>query len=203
MRYILGMLIATLMLFADCTHAKKVIKVDFKHVTKGELPVGWIVSCSGKSFPGIWEVNGKKQLFVKYPRGSKFEQKNLFFTNQYYFTNGSCQTILSSKENAGVIFRARDRKNYYAVSIDFKNRKLIVEEIKNKEPKILLSKKLPNNIHPHSLKVAFCNDKATIFLDNREVAKLFHLKVRPGGVGVISSGKSQAYYDDIVIEVVQ
>ncbi|BCD61804.1 hypothetical protein NitYY0826_C0667 [Nitratiruptor sp. YY08-26] len=190
-------------LFGKCDHFQKVVKMDFVNVQKGELPFGWIVSCSGKSFPGIWEVDEKKRLFIKYPRGNRVDEKNIFFTKDEYFTNGVCQAKILSKKNAGILFRARDRKNYYAVSIDFENNKLIVEEVENKKPKLLLEKKLSLSSKPKVLKVAYCGDSATIFIDDKEIAKLTNLKKRAGGVGVVASGSSQAVFDDIVIKVAQ
>ncbi|BCD59851.1 MULTISPECIES: hypothetical protein [unclassified Nitratiruptor] len=203
MRKIVYVVLLASLLFAKCDHFQKVVKVDFDNVRKGEIPVGWIVSCSGKSFPGIWEVDENKRLFIKYPRGNKAHEKNIFFTKDAYFTNGICQAKLLSKKNAGVVFRARDRKNYYAVSIDFKHKKLIVEEVENKKPKLLLTKDLTFNTPPKILQVAYCNDNATIYIDNKEIAKLSHLKKRAGGVGVMASGNSQAFFDDIVIKVAQ
>ncbi len=59
---------------------KEVARIDFANVRAGELPFGWIVSSYGKSFPGIWEVDEQKRLFVKYPRGLQKSQINIFFT---------------------------------------------------------------------------------------------------------------------------
>ncbi len=188
---------------ADCSSFQRSVTMNFDAVARGELPVGWIVSCSGKSFPGIWEVNDKKQLYIKYPRANRFEEKNIFFTKDYYFTNGSCEAKLLGKSNGGVIFRARDRKNYYAVTLDFKHNELIAEEIENKKAHEILRKPLKLANKPTRLKVAFCNDEAIIYLDGKRVAQLTHLKKRAGGVGVVASGGSQAVFDDILIKVAE
>ncbi len=201
MKKILMFVVVTSLLLADCSHFQKVVKIDFSSVSTGELPSGWIVSSSGKSFPAIWEVNEKKQLYIRYPRGSQESEKNIFFTKDYYFRDGAMGAKLWSKEDAGIIFRARDRKNYYAVLLDFAKKRLLVEEVENKKPKKLLVEKIALTTKPQELRVLFCDGEAKIFLNQKEVAKLSHLKKRAGGVGVIASGSSQAFFDNLVIEV--
>ena len=189
--------------YASCTHPKIHAKMDFGSVCKGDLPCGWIVSATNKHFPAIWEVNEKKQLFIKYPRGHRANELNIFFTKDYYFKNGSIEAKIVSKKDAGVIFRARDRKNYVAVLLDFAKKRLLVERIKNKKITKLYEKPITLKGGVEDLKVRFCNDSIQIYLNGERIASLKDAALLgKGGVGVIATGDAQAVFDDITIEVV-
>lgn len=188
--------------YASCMHPKIHAKMDFGSVCKGDLPCGWIVSATNKHFPAIWEVNEKKQLFIKYPRGHRASELNIFFTKDYYFKDGSIEAKVASKKDAGVIFRAHDRKNYTAILLDFAKKELLVERVKNKKITKLYETPITLQGGFEDLKVRFCKDSAQIYLNGKKIASLKDASlVGQGGVGVIATGDSQAVFDDIKIEV--
>ena len=182
---------------------KEVARVDFDSVRAGELPFGWIVTSFNKSFPAIWEVNEKKQLYIKYPRGYDEKEFNIFFTKDYYLTNGAISAKIAAKKSAGLIFRARDRKHFISATIDFAKKQLLVQKVDGKKAALLLRKNLPLQDSQADLKAVFCNQSITLYLDGKKIASINDEKPLQGGFGVVALGESRAVFDDIVIEAGQ
>ncbi|BAF69665.1 family 16 glycoside hydrolase [Nitratiruptor sp. SB155-2] len=209
MKKMVIVLIYAAMALAQCSHFTKVHTADFASIKIGDVPFGWIESQTNKKMTGHWGVNKEGCLCLLYPRGMNEKEKNLFFTKDHYFKNGEVSVRMKPIEgrvlDGGVIFRAKDRKNYYAVRIDFSHQKLIVELIDRKTPKVIYEKKIVANPNQwHRVRVRFCGKNVIVWFDGKKVLQKEILqKDLLGGVGVIASGDSQIKFDDIEIRVAQ
>lgn len=192
------LLLIPFVLLAKCDVAKVVVQ-DFDGVRAGSVPFGWVASQTNKKSPAIWEVDGQKRLVIVRPRGYLKRERNIFFTKDYYFGDGAISADVMPNPDGGVIFRARDRKNYYAARID--GQSLIVEKVQNGHIEEIKRFSIPKKDR-YRLKVLYCGDKATIYLDGKVLGSV---RVEPmqGGVGVCASGQSRAAFDNIRIEVAE
>ena len=177
--------------------AEQNITQNFDSVRVGEVPFGWMASQTNKKSPAIWEVDKQKRLVIIAPRGYREQERNLFFTKNYYFIDGAVAIDVMPSPDGGVIFRAHDRKDYYDVRID-KNR-LIVEAVQKGNIKKLASFPIPKKSR-YRLKVEYKNKTAKIYLDGELVGEV-EVSPMQGGVGVCASGSSRAKFDNITIEV--
>ncbi|MRI58649.1 MAG: hypothetical protein C6H99_03975 [Epsilonproteobacteria bacterium] len=190
------LLLIPFMLMAKCD-VVKVVTEDFDSVRVGEVPFGWVASQTNKKSPAIWEVDKHKRLVILRPRGYRSKERNIFFTKDYYFRDGSVAADVMPGPDGGVIFRARDRKDYYDVRIQ--QGQLIVEKVQDGKIEELGRFKIAKKDR-YRLKVSYCGDKATIYLDGKEVGRI-DIEPMEGGVGVCASGQSKAVFDNIRIEV--
>ncbi len=195
MRWILVLLPLALL----ACDVKLVETMDFSNVRTKDLPQGWIASQSGKKNVGIWEVDEKKRVAIIRPRGYTASNRNLFFTNRYFFQNGGVEATIYLNGDGGVIFRAKNRKNYYDVRIT-KN-KILVERVKDGKVELVTQKKISlDPSQPHRLKVIYCDRDLEIFLDDKPIWSLKGiLEPSTGGVGVVATGQSKTKFDNIKI----
>ena len=194
-------------LFAGCNKVKEVKIEKFDSTDIGAIPFGWMMGSTGQKSLGIWEVVDGKMVHMRYPRGSRGEQYNLLYTKDLYFLNGTVEAKIKpdvGREDkvGGVVWRLRDRKNYYMANIDFLSKKLnILKVVKSKIEKIY-EKDIDIKNGWNRLRVKFCDKLIEVYINDKLVAKIEDNSINtPGGAGIVTKGNSKTFFDDIKIEV--
>jgi len=198
--------IGAILLQGACLKIKKEIEQNFNSTKAKEIPSGWIMSSTGRKSLGIWEVTKDKSVLLKYPRGSQKNQFNLLYTKELYFKNGYIEAKIDSvdghEKNGGIVFRLRDRKNYYMVLLDFIKKELSFFVVKNGKVKKIFHKKVDLKNGWNILKASFCDKDIKIYLNEKESFFIKNDQIsHKGGAGIVTMGDSKSAFDDIKIAV--
>ncbi len=125
-----------------------------------------------------------------------------YVNKDYYIKDGSIAAKIEAAKDAGVLFRARDRKHFLSATIDFANKKLLVLRVDGKKVTKLLEKGVALSKDWLALKVVFCGREIAVWLDGKRIATIKDMHPIRGGVGVVAFGDAKAKFDDIVISSV-
>ena len=209
MKNLIFLILSVSFLFAKCDKVVASLYQDFESTKIGDIPFGWMMSSTGQKSLGIWEVVEGKSVYMKYPRGSFGEQFNILYTKDLYFKNGVVQTKIRAykgRENrgGGVVWRLKDRKDYYFVLIDFLKKTLFVSFVKNGKIKNIVEKDIKLKKGWNILKVKFCDENIDIFLNNKNVVNIKDKSIiHSGGAGIITKADAKTFFDEIKIEVLK
>ena len=206
-KWVLLIMTVSLLFASECKEVKEVLKQDFESTKIGDIPEGWMMGATGQKSLGIWEVVEGKSVYMRYPRGSSGEQFNLLYTKDVYFLNGAIEAKIKAdkgRENQGgaIIWRMRDRKNYYMAMIDPLNKEFMIKVLKNGESKKIYSKKIDLKDGWQRLRVVFCFDLIEVFLNGKKIADIKDSTItHSGGAGILTKADAKTFFDEIEIKV--
>jgi hypothetical protein len=115
-------------------------KTDFDADTVDELPGEWKVSRSGPGVKAAWKVveakkavSGKRVLTIQEPR-NRGDTLNLCLYDPSEYENFYVSVMIQPESknhagSAGVVYRAKDPKNFYACRLDFDTGRISVHKI--------------------------------------------------------------------------
>lgn len=207
MKRIVFLMLLTSFIFAQCNHIKIKLFQDFESTKIGDIPQGWMMGSTNQKSLGIWEVVEGKNVYMRYPRGSRGEQYNLLYTKDVYFLNGICEAKIKASEGrenrgGGIVWRLRDRKNYYMAIIDPLKNEFSIKAVIDGKTKEILKKNIDFDEDWQTLKVIFCKNSIKVFLNKKLIADIKDDSItHRGGAGILTKADAKTFFDDVKIEV--
>ncbi len=188
--------------------------LDFESVTAGKLPDSWKVEATNQRGPlATWEVTEEK----KAPSGTKIlsltrtnhtsgSSFNLCWTDQLSFLNGVISVMVRANEGeedqgGGVIWRARDKSNYYIARYNPLEDNFRIYYVKDGDRRMLASARLHIPAHKwFKLKITMHGDLIQGYLNGKK-----YLEVKDdtfknaGGVGLWVKADGKTSFDDFSV----
>ena len=194
--------------------AKKSITFDFENVPVGHIPEGWKVEATNQRGKlAVWKVeedktapSGKKVLTLTDASGSFGSTYNLCWTKDISFLNGEITVRFRANtgredEGGGVIWRAKDRNNYYIARFNPLEDNFRIYYVKDGVRRMLTSARVALKAHQwHSMKITVNGDKFEGYLNGKKLlsvtSKVFN---EPGGVGLWTKADAATSFDDFKV----
>jgi hypothetical protein len=191
---------------------KKVGKIwDFENVTVGQMPMVWKVEGTNQRGPlATWKVieddsatSGNKVFALTSANHDSDGTFNICRTDEVSLLNGEIQVRFKANtgkedQGGGVLWRARNKDNYYVARYNPLENNLRIYYVKNGSRKTLgsASIKLPSG-QWHRLKIRHRGETMEVYLNGE---KLITVKDRtfmePGGVGLWTKADAVTSFDD-------
>jgi hypothetical protein len=190
--------------------------VSFDRAPVGKTPPGWTVAMTNQGAVPRWEViqdksaptppNVLAQVSAD-PKGDRFP---LAILNGSAMRDGDISVRLkpiSGRQEAGLVFRYRDEKNYYMVRANAIGDDVALYKVENGHSTPIMPRGMPassfevkHNFQQNAwqiLKVAFRGNEFQIYVNHR---RLFQAEdstyAGPGKVGLCTVADSVTYFDD-------
>jgi hypothetical protein len=189
---------------------------DFEGVALNRIPDGWKIEATNqKGALATWQViedlsapSGKKVLALTDATQGLGSTFNLCWTDAIGFLNGEIEVAFKANtgkedQGGGVIWRARDKNNYYVARFNPLEDNLRLYYVKNGSRKMLASAsmKIPSG-EWHRLKIVHNGETIESYLDGK---KLIEVKdktfLKPGGVGLWTKADAATSFDDLNIRL--
>ncbi len=190
------------------------IVLSFENVKLGGLPNGWKVEGTNQRGPlATWEVtkdktapSGEKTLTLISPNHHFGGAFNLCWTKNILFKNGAISVMFKANkgeedEGGGIIWRAKDKGNYYVARYNPLENNFRVYYVKNEVRKILASArvKLPAGKW-HKMKIICDGNKIQGFLNGRKYLEVKNgVFPEAGGVGLWTKADAATSFDDFTV----
>jgi len=191
---------------------------DFEDSAIGKLPDGWKVEGTNQDGPvATWEVTedksapeGARVLALTKPNHTSGGTFNLCWTDKVSFTNGELSVRLKANDGkedqgGGLIWRARDKDNYYVCRANPLESNIRVYYVKGGKRTMLKSAGIDMASGQwHSLKVlhegehihCFFNDKLVLDVDDNTFADR-------GGVGLWTKADAATSFDGLEVRPIE
>ncbi len=193
---------------------ERVFRWDFEDVSIGSIPPGWKVEATGRGRPlAAWKVvkdttspSGEKVLAlvqVNHHSGGTF---NLCWTDKVSFLDGTIAVAFKAvsgkiDEGGGIMWRVRDRNNYYVVRFNPLEDNFRIYYVKNGRRRMIGTARvsLPAGTW-HTMRVVATGDRYACFLDGRKYleGRDGHFK-EAGGVGLWTKADAMTSFDDFKV----
>jgi hypothetical protein len=171
---------------------------DFEKSEPGKPPEGF------KAEVGRWEVvQDDKNRVLAQLASSPDDSFNVCLVQGSKYRNVDLSVRLKAvagdlDRGGGVVWRAKDAKNYYIARYNPLEDNFRVYKVENGKRTQFASAKVPGDIQWHTLRITMLNDKITCYLDGMK-----HLEVvdktfsEHGMVGLWSKADARTYFDDL------
>lgn len=216
-----GLFLAALLLFplvilASKKTEGKLLKFDFENVPLGKLPAGWKVEATNpRDVLATWQViedttapSGNKVLSLTDASHSFGSTYNLCWTNAIEFLNGEITVKFKANtgkedQGGGVIWRAKDRNNYYIARFNPLEDNFRIYYVKDGLRRMLASARIHLQAHVwHSMKITVKDKLFEGYLNGK---KLLSVKSdvfnEAGGVGLWTKADAATSFDDLEIRI--
>ena len=196
------------------TSKEKTITFDFEKVPVGQIPDGWKIEATNpKGKLAVWKViedttapSGKKVLSLVDASHSFGSTYNLCCTKDIPFLNGEITVKFKANtgredEGGGVIWRAKDRNNYYIARFNPLEDNFRIYYVKNGVRRMLASARIALKAHQwHSMKITVNGTKFEGYLNGKKLlstsCKVFN---EAGGVGLWTKADAATSFDDFKV----
>jgi hypothetical protein len=194
--------------------AKGTMTWDFEKTPTGSIPAGWQVQTTNPTNgDAVWKVvqdktapSGKHALVLVDPKGHHGSTFNLCWTDKVKFKDGRIKVRFKANtgredQGGGVIWRARDKDNYYIARFNPLEDNFRLYYVKNGHRRMLATARVHLTSGKwHSMEIvqdgnhyqAFLNGKK--YLDGRD--DTFKLA---GGVGLWTKADAATSFDDFIV----
>ncbi len=211
--------IGFLLLLACTAHAEK---FTFDSVKTGAVPPGWSIAMTHEGGAPRWEVigdasaPGKPNVFAQTSTDNTSGRFPIAVYEKASFTNGSLSVrfkpVAGQRDQAaGVIWRYRDRDNYYIVRANALENNVVLYKVENGkrislEPKGTPSKTygVKHNVPKQTwstLKVSFDGPRFEVFFDGKRIMEVEDRTFTTAGkAGLWTKADSVTYFDDFEID---
>ncbi len=194
----------------------EVVRLDMEDLAPGTLPPEWKVEATHRRGPlATWQVvddtaafSGRRVLALTRTNHSSGSTFNLCWTRDIDFLNGEITVRIRADDGVedqggGVIWRARDRNNYYLARYNPLEDNFRIYYVKGGERHMLASARLHLPAHQwFEMKVDVRDDRITAYLNGTP-----YLDVRDdtfrhaGGVGLWVKADGKTSFDDLTIRM--
>ncbi len=215
-RSIPGLLLAGLFALSPVTWAQSSEKLflDFEQVATGKIPDGWKTEATNQRGPlATWQVtedktapSGDKVLALtrtNHISGSTF---NLCWTPGYSFLNGEISVMIKANQGeedqgGGVIWRARDKSNYYIARYNPLENNFRIYYVKDGDRRMLASARVTIPAHTwFELKIIVNNDRIIGYLDGNKYLEVKDPTFKnAGGVGLWVKADGKTSFDNFTV----
>lgn len=193
---------------------QQVILFNFENVPVGQIPDGWKVEATNpKGKLAVWKViedstapSGNKVLSLIDASHSFGSTYNLCWTRNIPFMNGDILVKFKANsgredEGGGVIWRAKDRNNYYIARFNPLEDNFRIYYVKNGVRRMLASARIALKAHQwHSMKITVDGNKFEGYLNGKKLlstrCKVFN---EAGGVGLWTKADAATSFDDFQV----
>ena len=187
---------------------------DFEKVPVGQLPPGWTVEATRQAGPlATWKVikdktapSGTKVLAlvaVNHHAGGTF---NLCWTNRVSFLDGTITVAFKAvrgriDEGGGILWRARDKNNYYVARFNPLEDNFRIYYVKQGIRRMIGTARVKLAARQwHTMTVVAKGDRYTCYLNGRKYLDGHDAHVTtPGGVGLWTKADAVTSFDDFKI----
>lgn len=197
------------------TTENKNINLSFDNVKTGQLPERWKVEATNQKGPlATWKVikdktapSGNKVLAMTSPNHDFGGTFNLCWTKDINFLNGEIKVMFKANtgiedEGGGVIWRAKDKGNYYISRYNPLENNYRIYYVKDEARKILASArvKLPAGKW-YELKIIQDGKHITGYLNGKKYLEVDdNTFPESGGVGLWTKADAVTSFDDFVVK---
>ncbi len=193
---------------------KKAMNLTFENIAVGKIPANWKVEATNKRTPlATWQViedstapSGEKVLALTGFNQTFGGTFNLCWNDRVQFLNGSIAVYFKANsgledEGGGVIWRARDKDNYYIARYNPLEDNFRIYYVKDGARRMLASARLKLAAHQwHSMKIVqneniisgVLNGKKYLEVENKTFSKA-------GGIGLWTKADAATSFDDFSV----
>jgi hypothetical protein len=190
-------------------------KISFDNLQPGALPDGWKIEATnaGENL-AVWQVvadqtapSGKNVLALTDVKGNYGSTYNLCWTPKVSFVDGKIEVKFKANtgkedQGGGVIWRAKDKDNYYIARMNPLEDNFRIYFMKNGNRKMLASAtiKVPTG-EWHKLEITHFGNKITGFIDGKKLIELEDdTFTQAGGVGLWTKADAASSFDDLSLK---
>lgn len=221
-RAVVGMiLLLTLGIFANGAFLPKketssgALLLTFEDVKPGNIPSGWKVEATHpRGELSTWEVevdstapSGKHVLSLTDPKKNSGGTFNLCWTDRVRFLNGKIEVKFRANtgredQGGGVIWRAKDRNNYYIARMNPLESNFRIYYVKDGRRVMLASARIRIPAGEwHTLAISHHGDDIAGFIDGRKLLEVRDATFsQPGGVGLWTKADAATSFDDFLVQ---
>ncbi len=188
---------------------------NFENVPVGKIPLGWRVEETGRGALATWEVveesdapSGTHVLALTKVNGGSWGAFNLCWTDQVSFLNGELTVKLRANtgridEGGGVIWRAKDRNNYYVARFNPLEDNFRIYYVKNGSRHQIASARVH---YPRgqwvTMRIVQQGDRFEGYLNGKKLLEgTSQVFTAPGGVGLWTKADAATSFDDFQVRV--
>lgn len=187
---------------------------DFEDVREGSLPAGWQVEATRRRGPlATWQVvrdnaapSGKHVLALTRTNHTSGSTFNLCWSPYIDFDDGEISVMLRADageedQGGGVIWRARNKDNYYIARYNPLEDNFRIYYVKNGDRRMLASARLHLPAHRWiRMRIVVDGNCFTGYLDDIKYLEVHdNTFPRPGGVGVWVKADGKTSFDELVV----
>ncbi len=192
---------------------------DFDKMKTGVAPSGWTFPNTQRSEPGRWIVHPDATASSKpnvLAQLTAFKQRNQFavaLDDHGNCSDGDLSVNLKvvsgqNSQDAGLIWRYQDPRNFYALSVDAIGDKLTVDKtVDGKSSAVMQSGKISSVSHRidpqewNLVKIVYRDQHSTIYFNHRKLLDVDDSSImKAGKTGIWTRGDTVAYFDDFRID---
>jgi len=190
------------------------IEFTFENVKAGQLPDGWKVEATNQKGPlATWKViedktapSGNNVIALTSPNHHFGGTYNLCWTDKINFLNGEIKVMFKANtgeedEGGGVIWRAKDKVNYYISRYNPLENNFRIYYVKDEARKILASARVKLPAHKwYELKIVQKENHITGYLNGKKYLEVDdNTFPGPGGVGLWTKADAVTSFDDFTV----
>jgi hypothetical protein len=209
-------LFSTLAATAFAVSASRVI--DFDHAPVGPIPSEWETAVTRSGAAPKWEIlkdeaaPSKPNVLAQLSTDRTAGRFPLAVLRDVTFRDGEVSVRFKPvagkvDEAAGLVWRYRDRNNYYIVRANALENNVVLYKVENGERTSLAPRGLPSRSYgvKHAvpkmtwseLKVTFSDTLATVYFNNERLFEVVDTTFRsPGRIGLWTKADSVTWFDD-------
>lgn len=189
---------------------------DFEKVPVGQLPPGWTVEATRQAGPlATWKViedetapSGKKVLALVAVNHHAAGTFNLCWTNRVSFLNGTITVAFKAvrgriDEGGGILWRARDKNNYYVARFNPLEDNFRIYYVRNGIRRMIATARVKLAAGQwHTMTVMVKGDHYTCYLNGRKYLDVHDTHfTKAGGVGLWTKADAVTSFDDFRVAV--
>jgi len=207
--------ITTLWAQGNKTSVNKSLNFSFENIAVGLIPANWKVEATNQRGPlATWQSvedstapSGKKVLALTSPNHKFGGTFNLCWINHIQFLNGVITVQFKANsgiedEGGGVMWRARNKDNYYIARYNPLENNFRIYYIKDGARRMLASSRVKLAAHVwHTMKIIQHGSKMSGFLNGKKYLEVEDKTFsKPGGVGLWTKADAVTSFDDFSVQ---
>ena len=214
----IGLLICSAALWAQDTtgNPDNVFITSFEGIPTGKAPSGWKVEATNQRGPlATWRVigdttapSGNQVLALTSPNHTFGGTFNLCWTDKVHFLNGEITVYFKANtgeedQGGGVIWRAKDKDNYYIARYNPLENNFRIYYVKDGARRMLASARLKLPAHVwHVMKIVHNGEDISGYLNGKKYLLVDDDTFEEsGGVGLWTKADAATSFDDFTVEV--
>jgi hypothetical protein len=189
------------------------VRVDFDDVPTGRLPAGWKAEATnGGGEKPVWKVermpdapSGTKVLTMRRPARPYGSAFNLCWTDATPFRDGTITVRFKAitgkvDRGGGIVWRVRDRNNYYVVRFNPLEDNFRLYTVKNGRRSMLATADVHLPDGWHTMKITHRRDRIVCYLDGRPLLRVTDRRfTESGGAGLWTKADAVTAFDDFTL----
>lgn len=155
---------------------------------------------------GTWEVaaDGANRVLAQ-KAANPDDAFNIVLVNESRFKNVDIRVRVKAvagefDQGGGVVWRARDRGNYYVARYNPLESNFRVYKVENGKRTLFRSADIPGDREWHTLRVTMTGGRITCYLDGKKYLEAVDDSLPEAGrIGLWSKADARSYFDDLVV----